>query len=123
MTAEFLDAWTRGDVVEEKPSIDWEEAKRKEELIKQREREFDKMARQIAKLIKEIGSTPTPRQMKIHLDIDGKKMRAVCGETRRDPYDILVREARDILLNEEGLTIGFGRMIPAPEELKKGTLN
>ena len=123
MTAEFLDAWTRGDVVEEKPSIDWEEVKRKEELIKQREREFDKMARQIAKLIKEIGSTPTPRQMKVHLDIDGKKMRAVCGETRRDPYDILVREARDILLNEEGLMIGFGRMIPAPEELKKGTLN
>lgn len=123
MTAEFLDAWTRGDVVEEKPSIDWEEVKRREELIKQREREFDKMARQIAKLIKVIGSTPTPRQMKIHLDIDGKKMRAVCGNTRVDPYDLLVKEAKDILLKEEGLIVGFGRMERAPEELLKDAPN
>ncbi|MBR0415993.1 hypothetical protein IJI64_02395 [Candidatus Saccharibacteria bacterium] len=72
--------------------------------------EFMEMARQIAGLIKEIGSLPTPRQMKMRLDIDARKMRKVCGAIRTDPYNMLVKEARKILLEEEKLVVGFGRM-------------
>ncbi|MBR3263815.1 hypothetical protein IKF94_01090 [Candidatus Saccharibacteria bacterium] len=78
--------------------------------------EFMDIARRIAGLIKNIGTTPTPRQLKIHLDIDARKMRKVCGDLRMDPYDLLVKEARCLLLKEDGLIVGFGRMERAPEE-------
>lgn len=83
----------------------------------EKEDDFMEMARKIAGLIKEVGSLPTPRQLKLHLDIDAKKMRAVCGDTKNtDTYDLLVGEARRILLKEEGLVIGFGRVEQAPAE-------
>ena len=85
--------------------------------------EFMEMARQIAGLIKEIGSMPTPRQMKMYLDIDARKMRKVCGDVRVDPYNLLMRAAKDILLKEEGLIVGFGRMEEASKELKEAYCN
>lgn len=99
--------------------------KKKEQTLSSSERallkleqneDFVEMARGIAGLIKQVGSLPTPRQMKLHLDIDARKMRAVCGDVRIDPYDLLVKEAKRILLKEEGLVIGFGRMEQAPED-------
>jgi hypothetical protein len=78
--------------------------------------EFMAIARKIAGLIKEIGSTPTPRQIKIHLDIDARQMRNACGDIKADTYNFFIREARCILLKEEGLIVGFGRMERAPEE-------
>lgn len=78
--------------------------------------EFMETARRIAGLIKEVGSLPTPRQIKIHLQIDARKMRAVCGSEKVDPYNLLVKEARRILKKEEGLTVGFGRVELAPPE-------
>lgn len=78
--------------------------------------EFMEMARRISSLIKEIGSLPTPRQLKVYLDIDARKMRTVCGSVRTDPYDMLVREAKKILLKEEEMIVGFGRVQRASKE-------
>ena len=84
-------------------------------ISKEEDEEFMEIARRIAGLIKEIGSLPTPRQLKIHLGIDARDMRKICGQVRIDPYELFVKEARKILLKEEGLIVGFGRMEKAPE--------
>ena len=76
--------------------------------------EFMRQAGLIAELMKDLGTMPTPRQMKVRLDLDARKMRKACGEYGHDPYDLLVKEAKRIL-QKEGLTLGFGRVELIPE--------
>lgn len=71
---------------------------------------FMEMATKIADLIKEYGTMPTPRQLKIRLGISARQMREVCGSIRNDPYDVLLKEAREILRKRDGVTVGFGRL-------------
>ena len=100
-----------------------EAARQRVELL---EKERKKVVRQIAELIKEIGTTPTPRQLKLHLDLDARKMREICyggTGTKSDPYNILISEAKEIILREEGLIVGFGRMEEASKELKEAYCN
>lgn len=78
--------------------------------------DFMKMATKIADLIKEYGTMPTPRQLKIRLDIDAKRMRAVCGDCKCNPYDLLIREAKEILRKRDGVMVGFGRLEPVSDE-------
>ena len=78
--------------------------------------DFVKMATRIADLIKEYGTMPTPRQIKIHLSISARQMREACGDVRADPYELLLKEAKRILQKRDGLRIGFGRLEPVEED-------
>lgn len=78
--------------------------------------EFMRQASLIAGLMKEIGTIPTPRQLKIHLDLNARQMRKACEGVRYDnsTYDLFMKEAKRIL-KREGLILGFGRVEPIPE--------
>lgn len=82
-------------------------AEREAEILESLEAfdDFMEMARKIANLMKDIGSVPTPRQLKIHLDIDARKMRAVCKGFKIDPYEVVIKEARRVLLKNDGLAM------------------
>lgn len=82
-------------------------AERDTETVKSLEAfdDFVEMAEKIANLMKDLGSVPTPRQLKLHLDIDAKNMKAVCKGFKIDPYEALIREARQILLKKHGISI------------------
>lgn len=99
-----------------RPNLEKEKClSREEKLLEQleEEEEFMILAEKISGLIKEIGTTPTPRQLKERLDIGSKQMKNACINVKsvgpNDYYNLFVREARKILRKKDGLVVGFGR--------------